>query len=367
MTYINRLDSFDEVKAWYEKTPVLKSKDHPVEQDIRPIGKRRRKWERIIKITENCYALSCGGYVDPVFNWGWSGDRLKEFPITPKDTAKLSPIVWRKHKDGSETVTIRNGQGEWQHNSVYSFISRALPHELWFRINRQGRQAIYNRSEGKEYYLPKTKTVPRYRYEHLKREAAKHSWAKKHLNICMLDFDNMSLTFKRTAEGKFELIGEAPKEFVKRQRIDTDSKAKLKDSIEKFHDWALTMYPLMCGQLSWKFREEVRKEADTIAEKHKINGYVKRWTGLFGECDPNLTKAIISDDQHPLRHSFGIAAMFVIHEVIVEMDSNRSNGWDYGDLSDEEFEKLRRTKARAKFNSWINKMAGFAKTVNEEK
>ena len=112
MTYINRLDSFDEVKAWYEKTPVLKSKQHSVEQDIRPIGKRSRKWERIIRVDPNTYVLSCGGNYDPVFYWGWS-DNEAEYPLTTEETAKLAPIVWRKHKDGTETVTVRNGQGEW--------------------------------------------------------------------------------------------------------------------------------------------------------------------------------------------------------------------------------------------------------------
>lgn len=367
MTYIHKLNSFDEVKAWYEKTPVLKSAQHPVEQDIRPIGNRRRKWERIIKVTENCYVLSCGGHADPVFCWGWSSDKQKDFPITPKEIATLSPIVWQKHKDGTETITIRNGHGPWQHNSVYSFLARALPIGLWFRINRQGRQAIYNRSEGKEYYLPKTKTVPRYRYEHLKSEAAKGGWAKKYLSNAMVDFDNMSLTFKRIANDKFELVGPAPKEFIKRQRIDTTSKAKLKDSIGAFYEWVMTMYPLMRGQFNWQFREEVRKEADSIAETNKIKGYVKRWSGLFGECEPDLIKAIVSDDQHPLRYSFGVAAMFVIDDIVENMDRNRRNGWDHAGLSDEDFAKLLRTRTRATYTRWINRVAGFAKVIKEEK
>ena len=368
MTYIPKLNSFDEVKAWYEKTPVLKSAQHPVEQDIRPIGNRRRKWERIIKVTENCYVLSCGGHADPVFCWGWSSDKQKDFPITPKETAKLSPIVWQKHKDGTETITIRNGHGPWQHNSVYSFLARALPVGLWFRINRQGRQAIYNRSEGEEYYLPKTKTVPRYVYEKYKEDAGRNcAWSKRSLTTMQRDFDNMSLTFKRTAEGKFELVGEAPKEMVKKVRVDLMGKKRLKTHIGAFYEWVMTMYPLMRGQLSWQFREEVRNEANSIAETNKIKGYVKRWSGLFGESEPNLIKAIVSDDQHPLRYSFGVAAMFVIHDIVENIDRNRANGWDNAGLSDEEFEKLKRAKARAKFNDWINKMAGFAKVIKEEK
>lgn len=367
MTYITKLNSFDEVKAWYEKTPVLKSNRHPVEQDIRPIGNRSRKWERIIKITENCYVLSCGGSVDPVFCWGWSGTKLQEFPITPKETATLSPIVWRKHKDGSETVTIRNGQGDWQHNSLYSFLSRALPRELWFRINRKGRQAIYNRSEGKEYYLPKTKTTPRHRYEHLKSEAQTHDWAKKHLRNCMVHFDDMSLTFRRTKEGKFELAGEAPKEMVKLNRVDLTGKKKFKPHIDEVFTWAMTMYPLMRDQLTYNFRSETNKRLVDIAKEHNIKHWTPSWSALFLRSDADLIREILINPQHPMRYEFGIAAMFEIHEIVQNMDRNRENGWDHAGLTDEEFEKLKRNKVRAAYTRWINKMANFNKTVTKEK
>lgn len=366
MTYINRLDSFDEVKAWYEKTPVLKSKQHAKEQDIRPIGARRRKWERIIRVDPNTYALSCGGSYDPVFNWGWS-DKKAEFPLTSEETAKLAPIVWRKHKDGTETVTVRNGQGEWQHNHIYSFLARALPRDLWFRINRQGRQAIYNRSEGKEYYLPKTRTVPRNAYEHYKEQArrSKNSWASKRLEGCQLRFDNMSLTFKRTKEGKFELVGKAPKEFVKKVRVRKDEKAKYKVAIDTVYDWAMTMYPLMRAQLNWGFRNEANKRLSELAKEHGIKNWAIGWDALFARAEPSLIRSILTDEQHPMRYEFGIAAMFEIHDAVESMERKRSR--EYKDMPDEDFEKLRRSKSRAAYTRWINKTAGFAKTIKEEK
>lgn len=364
MTYINKLNSFDEVKAWYEKTPVLKSKDHPKEQDIRPIGARRRKWERIIRVRPNCYALSCGGYYDPVFNWGWS-NKLKEFPLRPQDVERLAPIVWRKHKDGTETVTIRNGQGDWQHNSIYSFIARALPRELWFRINRQGRQAIYNRAEGKEYYLPKTKTVPRHVYEQRKDQAKQGSWGAGHFKGCQLHFDNLSLTFKRTKEGKFELVGEAPKEMVKKVRVLKDQKAKYKVAIDTVYGWAMTMYPLMRTQLNWNFRHETSKRLQEIAKAHGVKNWVLGWNALFSNAEPSLIRDILTDEQHSMRYEFGVAAMFEIHDAVETTERKRD--WEYKGMSDEDFEKLQRSKARAAYNRWINNMAGFAKTIKEEK
>lgn len=361
MTYINKLDSFDEVAAKYASTVPVVSKNHTKEEDVRPIGARRRKWERIIRVRPNCYALSCGGYADPVFNWGWA-DKIKDFPLRPQDVERLSPIVWCKHKDGTETITIRNGQGDWQHNSWYSFLSRALPRELWFRINRQGRQAIYNRSEGKEYYLPKTKTVPRHVYEHLKDQAKRGSWGVRHFKGCQLDFDNMSLTFKRTKEGKFELVGEAPKEMVKKVRVDLMGKKKFKPHIDAVYDWAMTMYPLMRTQLNWNFRNETGKRLQDIAKEHNIKDWVPSWNALFARANPNLIRKILTDAQHPMRYEFGIAAMFEIHDAMANF------GDKYDDYDDEEvFVRARARHARAAYIRWINKTAGFAKTIKEEK
>lgn len=366
MTYITKLNSFDEVAAHYAKTPVLKSKEHPVEQDIRPIGKRSRKWERIIKISKNCYVFSCGGAVDPVFNWGWS-DKRPEFPITPKEIATLSPIVWRKHRDGSETITIRNGQGDWQHNSIYSFLSRALPVGLWFRINRQGRQAIYNRSEGKEYYLPKTKTVPRHIYESRRERAQRHESYKAQFAACMRDFDNLSLTFKRTKEGRFELVGEAPKEMVKRVRVEKDAKQLVKAEIAELYDWVAAMLPLMRSQLNYELRTSVSSQLDELAKTHKFDGYARSWGSLLGNCEPKLIRAILQDSQHPMRYALGIAAMFEVNDAVTPLERLRNNGRDYSDMSDEDFAKLLRTRTRATYTRWINRVAGFAKVIKEEK
>lgn len=366
MTYIIKLNSFDEVAAKYATTPVLKSKDHPKEQDIRPIGGRRRKWERIIKVDDRTYALSCGGHADPVFHWGWgTSDKLKEYPLQPQDTARLSPIVWRKHKDGTETITIRNGQGSFQHNAIYSFLNRALPQELRFRINRQGRHAIYNRAEGKEYYLPKTKTVPRYVYEANKENAAKNKWYTQRFKDCMVGFDNMSLTFQRTAEGKFVLVGKAPKEMVERKRVLKDDKAKFKKHIDEVYEWALTMYPLMRDQLNWGFREETNKRLRDIAKEHNVEGFEGGWRDLFELCKPQLIRNILAQPDHVMRYEFGLAAMFAI-KAAMGLASDKRN-WEYKGMSDEDFEALLKTKVRAHYVRWINALAGFTKTIKEEK
>ena len=55
-----RLNTFAEVKEMYNSVKPVVSKNHTVEQDIRPVGARHRKWERIMKINDNKYIINDG-------------------------------------------------------------------------------------------------------------------------------------------------------------------------------------------------------------------------------------------------------------------------------------------------------------------
>tara|TARA_B110000858_G_scaffold51037_1_gene59122 strand:+ start:1434 stop:1859 length:426 start_codon:yes stop_codon:yes gene_type:complete len=86
-------ESFDEVVAHYENVKPLRGKDN-AGKDIRPIGDRKRKNERIVKISDNCYALSEGYHFgDALFNWGWGYVASTGFVPTLKDMEKYAPIV----------------------------------------------------------------------------------------------------------------------------------------------------------------------------------------------------------------------------------------------------------------------------------
>jgi hypothetical protein len=357
MTYINKLNSFDEVAKKYADTKPLVSKRHTVEQDVRPIGKRARKWERIIKVNDHCYALSCGGYADPVFNWGFT-DQLKTHPLTTKDIALCAPIVWRKHKDGTETITVRNGPGGWQHNHIYSFISRALPRELWFRQTREGKQYIYNRAARQTLYLPKTRTVPRHIVEHHKKVATKNksSWyTARYLKAFQTGDDGLSVTFKRGADGRFTLVGEPHKVMVDRTRVNKDEKREFKPHIEALYVWAQTMYPMMRTHMNRVFRIEINKQLGQIAKEHKIEGYDGNYATPFEDANAALVRAILKDPDHVMRYGLGAAAMMSMQDA-----EDSYNG-------DEDNVEARAKHIRARFNRWINGVAGFAIKVKMEK
>lgn len=364
MTYITSINCFADAEARYNNTKPVVSKHHTLEQDVRPVGKRARKWERVVRVDANTYALSCGGYADPVFMWG-PGDKTSrdQYPITAAETARLSPIVWRKHKDGTETITIRNGAGTWQHNHVYSFISRALPRELWFHQTRVGKQFIYNRSQGQTVHLPKTTSAPRHVIEYYKAQLKtqpNHHWVKRYAKEYTPGDDGLSVTFKREANGTFTLVGEPHKVMVKRTRMKKELKASFKADIAGLLESATTFYPMMRDQFSWSLRNDTSKALDEIAKAHNIKGFAMSHGNIFNYCDPELIQAILKDPEHPMRHGLNIAAMFEINTVVLGL-----RNYDYEE--GEERDNARDKAIRSHFNRWISKLAGFTVTTLEEK
>ena len=71
------------MEAKYNSTKPVISKNHTLEQDIRPIGERRYKWQRIKKLSDTCYA-----FLD-----GYRGIQTDESPI-PNEPVSLCAGSW---------------------------------------------------------------------------------------------------------------------------------------------------------------------------------------------------------------------------------------------------------------------------------
>jgi hypothetical protein len=363
--YIKKINCFADAEARYRDTKPLVSKHHTLEQDVRPVGDRARKYERIIKVSDTCYALSCGGRVDPVFTWSISDKTYQEaHPITPAEIARLSPIVWRKLKDGTETITIRNGAGEWAHNMVYSFMYRALPRNIGFVQTREGRQFL-NTYERSRIYLPKTTSAPRYLVEYWKAEKKKGkmtSWNKAYMNAATAGDDGLSVTFKREESGRFTLVGEPHKVMVDRTYVNKELKASLKKDVAAFLEHVTALYPLMQAQINWEFRNHTSKELKQIAAELKLEKQVGGlYDNLFQGAEPKLIHRIIKDQEHPMRHSLTLTAMFKIYDAV-----SGFRMWKHKDTPSEEVEKLRNAHIRSAVNKWINEVCGFNNTIRKE-
>jgi hypothetical protein len=371
MTWINKINSFAEAEQRYNDTKPMRGKRKA--DNVRPLGDRRRHWERIAKVNDSIYVLVCGGHADTVYNWGSGQTTFREqYPLTAEEVVRLSPIVWRKHKDGTETVTVRNGAGEWNHNSRYSFIERALPRELWFKQTRNGKQFIYNRSKGQDVHLPKTTSAPRHVTEYHKDQASQpgaSDYAKRWMNVFTEGDDGLSVTFKREENGNFTLVGEAPKVMVDRTRMNKDLKSNFKADIAALFTNATAIYPLLADQMknSWTFGREKGKELEAIAKEHGLEELYGKYSSTpFHMARPELVRDILKDPDHPMRHGLNIAAMIEIADVVRKYENHRRH-LEFKDLPTEHLDDECSKSIRTRFNRWISQLGGFTVTTREEK
>ena len=328
------LMSFDKVAAAYDAIKPLRGKHK--NDNVRPIGDRARRWERIKKINNNCYVLTDGYYTgDDVF-----GYHYYSFSITAKPTEaemiNLAPIVWRRHRDGTTTIKVRNGSGQGAHNRRYSFLDRHLPNGMRFII-RNGKHFIslgYGTTY-KEYYLAKSNTLAAWA---LPDEAQKNQWNK---DLTSRD-DGVALTF-RVDDDKISFVdGGKGLPVAPKVRVDKKAKAKMKDAIAEFREWAFTMYPL----LPVKDREYADRMRTEVREMLNVSGW-SSWD-MLNMFDTDVAKHIIRDPDHTLRVHFMYALM-------------GQTDYHLGHTFDSDADHVKAVKAQ--FNRKINKTCGFTKQV----
>ena len=384
------LNSFDDVKKRYEGTKPIASKVNPVSDDIRPIFDRKRKYERIMKFSETCYALLDGdGYADSVTN-SWVGeDKRQKCRDNVSETLTFAPVVWTRH-DGYDTIRIRNGSGDYAHTSRYSFIARCLPRTMRMTIG-QGRQYIWNKNVNDEkYLLPKSDF---YTY----RNGVCDEYPEK---------GHRYLTFEIVhGENVFSIIDG---EFVvnpKRTAVNKELKAKYKKGIDSMWEYVCTVAPLFNNifgrnvsyQEKWQLqhtyyddaKEEIEKWVldytegrvesnkfkrplylqdpqtvyghgsmyavgqgrakskvayEELSERHKQMWRVHTRTNL----KPHLTEVIIEDDEHPLK-------LVLAKEIIGDIP-------ELTDCQDKDEAK----KLRSRYNRWFNNHLVLVETVAHE-
>ncbi len=322
-----KLSTFDKVAAAYDAIKPLRGKLAP--HNVRPLGDRARKQERIKKINNNCYLLMDGYYSgDDVFPTWYSGGEAGK--PTEAEMINLAPIVWRRHRDGTTTIKVRNGTGQGAHVGRYSFLDRHLPNGMRFII-RNGKHFIG--TIGAEYYLAKSKTAAKCA---LPKSEHKNRWN----SYLTARDDGVALTFR--VDDKISFVDGGKKLPVPpKVRVDKKAKAKMKDAIAEFREWAFIMYPLLPvkdREYGTRMRNEVREVLDT-----------HRWSwNMLDLFDAKVAKQIIRDPDHTLRVHF-------MYSLMGQTDYHLGHTFD----SDAEHEKA----VKAQFNSRINKACGFNKKV----
>lgn len=346
LTYSNFL-KFDEVEAWYNNIKPLVSKLHKREDDIRPIGDRARKWERIVKISRNCYALSDGYHEgdDKFTPYG-----IHEYDYKTKNTTThwdrlgkmeyYAPIVWRKHKDGTETVQIRNciGSNSSYSTGRYAFLHRHMPRGMTFVVGGNALQYVSLRglTTVNAHYLAKCKTVPRGYYKQFKDKNYFKDWMQT-------KDDNSALVFTRDGDNWIH-DPTTGKSLPQKPKVNKDLKKKYKDDINKFFEWGMAMSPLL----------PLSNEYNTDKSRELRSYYGSKDGYSHHDFTPTHAREIIRDEKHPMRLNYWVSFTTQIADY-----EYGATGWEYTYPVKHVETKEDLQKMRSKFNSFINRNAGF--------
>ena len=345
---VSSFSSFKMVVGHYNSIKPLGGKDN-VGKDIRPIGDRRRKWERIAKISANCYALSDGYHFgDEHFQyWGHYGT-----PPTFTSMEKYAPIVWRKLPDGTDQVTIRNGWGPGTHNGRYAFLDRHSPRSMTFCLGG-GKQYMRVSSFGglrnsgrptTTHYLAKVRTTPKSAYDDYKLRSSSGYYAKHMAKFVTLRDDNSAVVFRRKDGSEWEHVEGTGGKPPTPPRVDKKTKAKFKVDIQKFFEWGMTVSPLL-------MLEERNYAHDMLGEMVK-HFQVRLPAGSTGESSVRY-REIVRNEDHPMRLQFWVQFASSCTDSVYNWSWTK----EYYVKTVETKEDL--AKVRSRYNTFINAELGF--------
>ena len=307
-----RFNTFNQVVVWYEQTKPIVSKHHKKEDNIRPVGDRKRKYERIRKVDPETYCLLDGYYGSTMFSTNTRGDAQYE--------QDMAPIMWKREADG-DYIYIRNGTLRSVPFSRFKFLQWYLPNDVAFRYNQQGKHWIRAKTPTgyEDFPLPKTDYV----WDYNIKEATKD--------------DGRRLKFRANEDGTFTRVGEVFK--VEKTTVDKELKKQWKGRIEAFYIQAAALAPML--DTTWNGKHEYRS---VITDWCKDNGFDAPSYGGINQIPSALVRQIVEQAEHPLR----VPLMAL---VIDDIDGKRKIE-SQSDLS----------LIRASYNRLMNKALGMYET-----
>jgi hypothetical protein len=329
-----RLNNFNAVASHYAGIKPMISKVHTLEQDVRPLGDRKRKFERVKKFSDNCYAYYDGNGGDNIKFWDY-GSMHK---ISDEMHVALAPIVWTRNADGTETLRVRNGSGPYAHMGRYSFLTRALPSAFRFDIDN-GKQFIVLNHE--RYYLPKSNYGSFYRTTG---------------DIAPLVDDDKYLEFTRASNGSWEIKTNSFTYVPPRVLVDKERKKKFKPAMDSYYDWLLVMAPMFREHLEdfpYDYNDKgiglardqakhklAREKMEELIAYAKEQGWADQDIQLWSfEMKGDHALIIMEDEEHPMR-------MNMAWPMLMDSPLFKAHESD-------------RKLFRSHYNRWINKVCGF--------
>lgn len=306
-----RFNKFDQVVKWYNNTKPIISKNHTAEHDVRPLGDRKRKWERIKRIDENTYALLDGNYGNCI--WGNRDPLMHEYENT------MAPITWVR-REGGDFIRIRNHSTGGCSVTRYNFLHYHLPDTLRFHYNQQGKH--YVRHNGEDIPLPKCKV-------HFERVTGL---------VQNLSDDDRYLMFRANEDGTFTRVGD--KLPVEVNRVDKELKKQWRERVDTFYNYCAAIAPMM--NTSWTVRNDY---ANMLREFLTVPGanLGGAWIRDSRSIPVDLMRTVVTEEDHPMR--VAVAAL-----VIGDIGGKRAV------MTQDDVRSI-----RAAYNRVMNKALGFYK------
>ena len=337
------IEDFAEMTERYNTTKPVISKNHTREDNIRPVGRRSRKWEHMIKVSAREYMIYDGYTVgDPKFNrWG------NKVPPTEKETLALAPIVWTLSPKGDiEIIRIRNGSGDYAHCARYTFLENTLPKGLRFFV-QNGKQYIETsknwgskQRDKQTYLLPKSDYRPDYDGD-----------TKRSKD------DKKYLTFARKVGGdrySWEVIGDTWDVRGARKQVNKKAKAEIKPHADAFYEWVTTMYRL----IPFTDHEYANKQHRELSEWAVEQGLIRN-TWELESAMAIIADGVFRNDQHPMRLHLAV-------DFLTQSNLNANRYYHDSEIKEPET-KEDVSRLRAQWNRYVNSKLNLVKEIEAEK
>jgi len=333
-----RLDTFNAVETHYNNTKPLVSKYHTKEDDIRPLGRRDRKHERIEKRSDTEY----------VFHDYWFRVSIKDLQPYTEDQnpyyavclryKERPPITWQKliwKGEETEVVTVRGATMD--HDTTrHNFLRQYIPWGLGWAVRSSGRHSVRNAGTSG-------------RVDRWGSNSTFH-----HMPCPRSSKDRTDYLLRFTRRGRLESPLEAirsdyplwqcttPEWPVTRQHVNKDRKADLREHNDKFWEWMCSIGPML--HTNWDHLSNLEQE---------VQGYIKENNGgklsaarntmsynFWPRFPETLALEIVKDYNHPLR--IHLATSFLARNDIKSLTN-----------------KVDSSRFRSTYNRWFNKQLGL--------
>jgi len=151
--YNGKRTDFNTAVERYESIKPLQGKRKAL--DIRPLGERERAWERVVKVSDTEYYLTC---------FGWSYYDKEKLLGNPKEAVKERRAITLKQEGNVETITIHGNRYGFVSPSIYYFYAFNLPLGLNMTKNKARTYISVSNEDGTHgYYTMEKGDITLYR------------------------------------------------------------------------------------------------------------------------------------------------------------------------------------------------------------